>query len=67
MSQSYGTMDKLLHPWEGTSERLECNGIGAGGSMLSRHIPSYDYNCLNLTPHFSVKLSIIYTATLPGW
>lgn len=54
-------------PTGGTPVRSEWNGTGAGGSMLSRHIPSYDYNCLNLTPHFSVKLSIIYTATLPGW
>lgn len=58
---------QVTMPTGGTSARLEWNGTGAGGSMLSRRIPSYDYNCLNLTPHFSVKLSIIYTATLPGW
>lgn len=65
MSWSCGTMDKL--PTGRTSVSLEWSGTSAGGSTLSTHIPSYDYNCLNLTPHFSVKVSIIYTATLPGW
>lgn len=49
-----------------SSARLGWNGIGADGSTLSGHIASYHYNSLNWTPRFSVRLSIIYTATLPG-
>lgn len=50
-----------------SSVRLGWKRTSADGSTLSGHIASYDYNSLNLTPRFSVRLSIIYTATLPGW